>query len=172
LVSVTLSVEGELTATLPKLKLVVLALSTNVVAVAVPVTGIERGEPGALLEIEMVPVSVPAAEGLNEALKVALLPAPMVDDEMLPTLKPVPETLIPETVTLAVPVFLSVTVCELEAPAVMLPNEMLDGEAATAPCAPVPDSAMVTLGALLLTVTLPDALPADVGSNATLSVAV
>ena len=69
-----------------------------------------------------------------------------------------------------------VTVLELELPALMLPNARLDGfavrpaDAAT----PVPLRATTVgeFGALLVMLTLPERLPAVVGANKTLNVAV
>src|SRR2546422_11104332 len=59
------------TFTLPKLRLVGLAPSRNVAATPVPLRAIVRGEPGALLVMETLPLALPAAEGANCALNVA-----------------------------------------------------------------------------------------------------
>lgn len=133
-VSVTLSESLVFRSTLPKLRLVGLTPSVNVEAVAVPLSGIVIGDPGALLDIETLPVSVPAEVGLKIALSVALLPAAIVaDGDKLETLKPVPEAVTAETVTLEVPVFFKVIVCELVPPVATLPNGMLAGVADSNP---------------------------------------
>jgi hypothetical protein len=121
-----------------------------------------------LLETEIEPVSVPAAVGLNVAVNVALPPAAIVDDgDILETLKPVPVADIDETVTLEVPPFFRVIVCELEVPVAMLPNGTLVGVADRAPCAPVPVKLTATVGseASLVTVILPLELAVEVGLN-------
>jgi hypothetical protein len=57
-----------------------------------------------LLTSETVPVTLPAALGVNTALNVALLPAAMVSGTVRPvTLKPLPDTVAWEIVTLALP---------------------------------------------------------------------
>jgi hypothetical protein len=153
---------------LPKLRVVGLAPRSKVEVDAVPVKGIVMGEPGALLEIEMAPVSVPAAVGLNVAVNVALPPAAIVVDcDMPEALKAVPEADAPETVTLALPVFFRVIVCELVVPVEMVPNGTLVGVADSVPCAPVPDKATATVEfeASLVTVILPLELTAEVGLN-------
>lgn len=79
LVSVTLC-EPELPAlTLPKLRLVGLAVSVTAAATPVPLKEIVAGEPGALLVTVTVPVKVPADVGANTALNVALAPAATVE---------------------------------------------------------------------------------------------
>src|SRR5712692_5135520 len=62
------------TFTLPKLRLVGLAPSKNVAATPVPLRARVRGEPGALLVMETLPLALPVAEGANAALNVALAP--------------------------------------------------------------------------------------------------
>jgi phosphoribosylcarboxyaminoimidazole (NCAIR) mutase len=170
LVSVTLSEDVAFTAMLPKLRLVALAPRTNVELTALPVIGIAIGEPAALLEIATLPVSVPAAPvALKVAVNVAVPPAEIAaDGDTLETLKPVPEADMPETVTLALPLFFNVTVCELEFPIETLPNETLLGLAVMTPCVPVPDMLTETaeLAALVVSnLIAPDALPDDVGAN-------
>jgi hypothetical protein len=167
-VSVTPSELLAFTLTLPKLRLVGLAPRTIVEVVAVPDSGIVMGDPGALLEIEIAPLSVPAEVGANVAVNVALLPAAIVDDgDILETLKPVPVADIDETVTLEVPPFFRVIVCELKVPVAMLPNGTLVGVADRAPCAPVPVKLTATVGseASLVTVILPLELAVEVGLN-------
>jgi hypothetical protein len=167
-VSVTLAEPVELTSTVPKLKLLGLTSSNWLAVVAVPLRGIVMGELGALLDTEIEPVSVPAAVGLNVAVKVALPPAAIVDEgDILEALKPVPVADIADTVTLEVPVFFRVIVCELVLPVATLPNATLVGVADSAPCAPVPVKLTATLGseASLVTVILPLELAVEVGLN-------
>jgi hypothetical protein len=59
----------------------------------VPDKEIAAGEPGALLETEILPVAAPADVGANFAVKDALLPALIVIGIVAPLiLKPVPDT--------------------------------------------------------------------------------
>jgi hypothetical protein len=61
--------------------------------VAVPVRGIARGDPGALLVMEMVPLALPADVGANVAVKFVLCPALSVAGTAGPmTPKSAPET--------------------------------------------------------------------------------
>ena len=77
----------------------------------VPESETVAGELVALLAIEMPPVTWPVAVGANVALKVALWPTVKVIGKARPvTLKPAPVTVACETMTLPVPVLLSVTV--------------------------------------------------------------
>jgi hypothetical protein len=79
-------------------------------------------------------------------------------------------------VTVEFPLFVRVTVWELELPALMLPKLSVAGlaDSVTVAATPVPVSAMVLgeLGALLVTVTVPAALPEVLGANSTLNEAV
>ena len=64
-----------------------------------------------MLVMEMLPVALPVAVGVNVAVKVAFCPALIVRGVVIPLkLYPVPEMLAAETVTLAVPEFVSVMV--------------------------------------------------------------
>lgn len=135
-------------------------------AVAVPLRAMTRGEPGALLVIEMLPLSVPAAVGANFAVNDALMFGSIVCGRVSPLmLKPVPEALAAEIVTLAVPVFISATGIEALAPARMLPKFTLAGLADSCPCAPVPLKATESVEsvALLVIVIIPEEFPAAVG---------
>jgi hypothetical protein len=79
--------------------------------------------PQALVMIDMVPVTLPAAEGANLTLKVALLPAFRVRGNTSPLmLKAAPFTVARETVTPRVPVFARVTPRVRLVPTVMLPK--------------------------------------------------
>src|SRR5216683_7227467 len=92
--------------TLPKLRLVGFAVSRKVAVTPVPLRARVRGEPGALLVMETLPLALPVAEGANCALNVVLCPAASVSGTDKPAMpKPVPEALAAEMVTLAVPEF-------------------------------------------------------------------
>ena len=88
-------------------------------------------------------------------------------------LNPVPDALPCEIVMLAVPEFVKVTFTDPLAPTSKLPKLMLDGFAARLPCTPVPVSGIETVEsfALLVIVMLPDALPAVVGANCAVKLA-
>ena len=81
-----------------------------------------------------------------------------------------------EIVTLAVPVFVRITLLELVVPALTLPKDRLVGfaESVTVPATPVPVKATVAgdPGALLVIVMVPGRLPAVAGANRALNVAV
>lgn len=161
------------TFTLPKLRVELLNPRTRVAATPVPLREIESGELGALLTSVIVPVMLPAELGPKTALNVAALPAAMVRGAVIPVvLKPAPVTVTEETVTVALPPFAMLTVCELLVPVVTLPNAALVGVAASCGCVPVPLKVIVIgeFGALLTIETLPLALPADVGANLALNV--
>jgi hypothetical protein len=124
-----------------------------------------------LLLTEALPVKLPAADGAKRTLKDALEPAATVTGEDIPeTLKPVPEAVTEETVRLAVPVLLRVTVFEVLLPEFTLPKETLVGEAEIAPCVASPLTGMTSAlpEALLTTDMLPVAVPAVVGVKTTL----
>jgi hypothetical protein len=89
-------------------------------------------------------------------------------------LNPVPVTLAWETVTLNVPVFVSVTVCELLVLKVTFPKLICVGLAESKAVPPVPESGRVRgeLVALLTRVRLPETLPETVGANATVKLKV
>src|SRR5580698_962588 len=158
-------------ATLPNATLVGVAASCG--CVPVPLKLIVVGEFGALLTIEMLPLALPADVGAKLALNVVLNPAPNVSGAVIPVvLKPVPAAVTAEIVTVALPPFVSVMVCELFAPVATLPNATLVGVAASCGCVPVPLKLIVVgeFGALLTIEMLPLALPADVGANLALNV--
>ena len=72
------------------------------------------GEFVALLATETLPVTLAAPEGEKVAVKVAVCPrARMAPEEIPEALKPGPETVTFEIVTLEFPVFVSVTLCLL-----------------------------------------------------------
>jgi len=108
---------------LPKARLVGERPSTGAVPVPVPDSEMLIVGPQALVMIDMVPVTLPAAEGANLTLKVALLPAFRVRGNTSPLmLKAAPFTVARETVTPRVPVFARVTPRVRLVPTVMLPK--------------------------------------------------
>jgi hypothetical protein len=71
----------------------------------------ESGELVALLATETLPVTLPAAAGANVAVKAAVCPGAKMSPEETPlALKPEPDTVTFEIVTLEFPAFVSVTV--------------------------------------------------------------
>lgn len=136
-------------------------------AVAVPLSPILSGDPGALLVTETEPVSLPEAVGANVTVNEVVAPGFSVPAVKPLSENPVPEALAAETETDAVPVFVSVTEVDFVLPTRTLPKLTLDGLAERAPCVPVPLSAMETVGfdALDEIVMLPDWLPVVVGAK-------
>jgi hypothetical protein len=89
------------------------------------------GEFGALLVKEIDPVALPAEVGVKIALNVELLPAAIVSGTARPlVLNPAPVTVTAEIVTLAVPPFERLIVCELLVPMTTLPKLTFEGLAA------------------------------------------
>jgi hypothetical protein len=96
----------------------------------VPLVEITSGELGASLASETVPVTLPAEVGANTTLKVLIWPGPMLRGRVRPDVpNPAPATLALEIVTLAVPPFCSVMVCELLVPVVTPGKLALNGVA-------------------------------------------
>jgi len=154
------------TATLPNATLAGLALSCA--CTPVPLRGMASGEDGALLVIEMLPVTLPVETGANCEVNVAFCPAGMVRGSERPLkLKPEPEAVAAVIVTLAVPPFVRVIVCGALLPTATLPNAALAGLALSCACTPVPLSGIDIgePGALLVIETLPLALPLAAGEN-------
>ena len=76
-----------------------------------PESEIVSGEFVALLATETLPVILPAPDGAKVAVKVAACPGVRIVPEEIPdALKPAPETVTLEIVTLEFPAFVSVTV--------------------------------------------------------------
>jgi hypothetical protein len=134
-VSVTPSEAVVPTKTLPKSKLLVLELKSAVDAKAVPLVEIINGDPGALLASEITPTLFPAELGANTMLNVALCPAAILIGRTSPDVpKPAPLTFAAEIVTLALPPFCNVIVCELLDPAVTIGKLALIGVAESCAC--------------------------------------
>src|SRR5271156_2008625 len=173
LVSVVVSELLLPTLTFPKLKLDELSPSRLVAATPVPLREIVSGELGALLTSVIDPVTLPAVLGPNTALNVAALPAAIVTGAVIPVmLKPAPETVNEEIVTVALPPLVRLTDCELFVPVVTLPNAAVVGVAANWGWVPVPLKLIVVgeFSPLLTIEMLPLGLPADVGANCALKV--
>jgi hypothetical protein len=133
----------------------------------------EEGVPFVTRVIE--PFEALAADGVNVALKFAVAPAAIVVDVLRPTCaKPEPVTVICENVSVALPLFLSVTCCESVLPTATVPNATLEGFDEICACSPVPLNEITSdeFGAVDVTVMLPDAAPLVVGANLAVSVAV
>ena len=97
-------------------------------ATPVPVNPIEKGEVGALLVSETEPLTAPAEVGEKTTLNVVFLPAAIVAGTVRPLmLKPVPETVAAEIVSVAVPPFVKVIGTELVFPVTTLPKPALVG---------------------------------------------
>jgi len=156
--------------TLPKATLDGVTVSCG--CAPVPLRTIAVGEPGALLVSEMLPEALPEEVGVKTALNVALLPGEIVWAEKPVTLNPLPATLSCETVRLALPVFVRVTVCELLLPTATAPKLTLDGATVSCGCVPVPLRAMVVgePDAFVASEMLPEALPEEVGVKTALNV--
>jgi len=122
-----------------------------------------------------VPLALPADAGVNLTLKVALWPAVSVTGVVIPLrLNPLPLIEAWEIVTLAPPVFVTVSVRDWLFPTVILPKLRLVGFDPRAPGAtPTPDSGTVSVEfeAFELIVMLPFALAADAGVKVTVNVA-
>ena len=122
--------------TCPKLKLVGLPEIRSVTPV--PDSGTLVGELVAVLEIETLPVALPAAAGANVEVKVALWPAIRIRGSDGPlTPKPCPATVACVSVTGAMPVLETRKVWLPAAPTVTVPKLKLSGEALhdAMPCA-------------------------------------
>src|SRR2546422_6454963 len=89
--------------------------------------------------MEAVPLALPVAEGANCAVKVVFCPAASVSGRDKPLmLKPVPEALAAERVTLAVPELVNVTGFDPLLPTRTFPKLTLAGLAVSCPCVPLP----------------------------------
>lgn len=78
-------------------------------AAPVPDSAIASGELVALLATETLPVALPAVDGINVAVRVAVCPDVRISPEETPeTLKPAPETVTLEIVIVEFPAFVSV----------------------------------------------------------------
>src|SRR5271155_74181 len=128
--------------TVPKGRLVGLAPSCVLEDTPVPLRPIASGEFGALLTRESDPFTAPATVGAKTTLNVMFPPAAIVFGMESPVaLNPAPVILAAVIVTLALPPFNSMTVCELLLPTVTFPRLALPGFAESSGCGgavPVP----------------------------------
>lgn len=114
--------------TLPNAILEGFAPNRKVAATPVPLTGIESGEPGALFVSDTDPLTRPADVGEKTMLNDEFLPARIEVGNVRPLiLMPAPVGLAAEIVRVAVPLFVTVIVCELLVPVVTLPKLTVDG---------------------------------------------
>jgi hypothetical protein len=131
------------------------------------------GEPVAVLVTVTVPVSVAVVVGLNTTSNVIFwFGVSVTGVPAFVRLKPVPFSLIWVICTFPLPVFVAVTGSVDELPVFTFPKLRLVvlNDNASDCATPVPLRAIVAgeFGALLTTVTLPLAAPADAGENCTL----
>jgi hypothetical protein len=153
-------------ATPVKLRLVGFAASAPTVAPE-PESGMLSDGFDALLTIRILPVTLPAAPGLNVTVKLAVCPGCIVSPGLSPAApKPVPVVVVVEITAAAVPPFVSVMVCDCDAPTSTFPKLALAGFAASDPEAkPDPVSVIVAVGIVPENTMLPFAVPADCGAK-------
>jgi hypothetical protein len=158
--------------TLPKLKLDALDDSATVELVPLPLSAMDAELLAALLSIVMDPDSVAALVGLNCAVNVALLPAPSVYGVDIPdAVMPDPETLIFEIVMVADPEFASLMVCVASLPTVTFPKLTDEGVIESAEAFPDPVQSAVSLELLVVTVSAPESVVAELGLNVAVTLA-
>ena len=138
----------------------------------VPLTGMVRGDPFALLVTVTLPVTLPAAVGRKTTFRVVVAEGFNVAGVVIPdTEKPVPVTEMLEIFTAAVPVFVKTTCLVALEPVATLAKLTEVGLACNCPTGEVdPDPLRFTvtvgvLGSLLVIVTLPETAPEAVGWN-------
>jgi hypothetical protein len=153
-----------LTGTLPKFKLLSLTVNLTDSSTPVPLKFTVAGDSLALVLIETVPFSVPAAIGLNATLKVALDPAASFVGAPIPDrLNPVPTISALKIFSSLVPVFDTLIVCGASVFTVTLPKVAADGVMLSArvlppesPIEPHPESvspaAIIAMGMVKLAV--------------------
>lgn len=120
------------------------------------------------------PEAAPAVVGVNVTFNAALWLGVRTKPAFTPeSLNPAPVTLTAEMVTFEFPVFFREMLCELLALIVTFPKARFEGltlrEAVAAAPVPVRATVVGEPGALLVRETAPEALPAELGSNAMLS---
>ena len=161
--------------TLPKERLVGLTPSDSVWADPVPDRPIVSDDGVPLVAKVMLPLADPEADGVNTALNMTLLPATIVLDVESPVwLKPVPDTVTCEKVSVALPLFLRVIGCELLFPTLTAEKLTLDGFADICACVPVPVRLITKDDGvpLVASVMLPLTAVADDGANMALKLKV
>ena len=122
----------------------------------------ESGEFVALLATETLPVTLPEPDGAKVAVKDAVCPGVNIrPEEIPPALKPAPETVTCETVTVEFPAFVNVTVLALLLDTFTLPKfseDVLQLRRNVAALTPSVATLLVVLPAALLTATVNCAL--------------
>jgi len=161
------------TTTFPKLALDGVRLIPA--CVPVPLTEMTEFEPCVVVTV-MFPLTFSAAAGLKITFIVCVWPGGSVTGRATPlSVTSFAPTVIWEIVRFEFPLFVSVTLLVLELPALTLPKLRLVGlaDSVTLEATPVPLKEIVAgePGALLFTVIVPDRLPAAVGANTALNVA-
>ena len=156
------------TVTLPKLTLE--GVTEICGCIPVPLSEIVAGELVALLTTATLPARLPAEAGANVTLKEVDWPAARFSGSVIPlVLYPVPAALTCEMETLEFPVLEIVTLCVALVPVVRLPKlrAVGDAESWSVVAMPVPLSGTTSdeFGALLISVTLPEAVPAEAGAK-------
>ncbi len=149
------------TVTVPKLMLVGSAPKPPGVT-PVPDRGIVRDGFEALEMMLMLPLALPADDGLNKTVKTVLCPAERVTGVVIPLRVNPPLTVTWEIVTLDPPVFVKVSDSDVFLPTITLPKSILVGLAAKVPTeTPAPDNGNVSVGleAFERMVTAPVAFP-------------
>jgi hypothetical protein len=140
---------------------------------AVPISAATKLGFDAFDVMAILPLKLPADEGVSVTLNDALCPGVSVKGVVIPDmLNPVPLTAAAEIVALTPPVFITVSVCAWLCPTTTLVNVRLAGVAVSAAGdAPVPLNAIVKLGfdAFDVMEMLPLKLFADGGVNVTLN---
>jgi hypothetical protein len=142
--------------------------------VPVPESATTSGEFVALLTTVTLPVRLPAEAGANATLKEVDCPAARLSGSAIPVVvKPAPLALICEMETLEFPVLEIVTFCVAVVPVVRLPklNEAGDAESWRVVEMPVPlnETTSGEFAVLLISVMLPETVPAEAGAKPTLN---
>lgn len=136
----------------------------------VPLSAIVVGEFVALLVIVTLPVICAALVGAKVTSSVAVCPGAMVAPlRPLPTVMPVPVAVIPEIVTLELPVFVRLTASISLLPTASFPKLRLVGDAEIVRVSAIAVPLMLNVNTvapeLLLSVTIPVSVPVVVGAN-------
>jgi len=159
------------TVTFPKLRGEVVAVSAPAAAAVPDSETMSEGFEASLVAVK-VPDSVPALIGAKTTLKDLLAPAAKVNGTATPlTLYPVPLAESCETVTVVPPELVRVSDRDLLCPTVTLPKLRGEVPAARVPAVgavPVSATVRVGFGASLVTVKVPDGVPALAGAKVTL----
>lgn len=138
------------TVTLPKLSVDGATANCNCNGLAaIPVSGIASVVSEAFEVIATLPLALPVVLGLNITVNLAVCPAAKFSGRLRPlTLKPAPVTGACVTVTLDVPVLVSVSVCDWLAPVCTLAKFTLAGATVRFPAAAVCVVVLLLLGVL------------------------